>query len=354
MKKFLKFFAIFVGLLLITSCAEEENSVQIAVVLDMRFATFNPWRERDWVAELKHRHGQENVVVYSLPEFSQSIAAIAESYDIVIIRHANADYGRLREKRDDIFIILIEPQEGFGSNADLVLSVDRLGMQRAFPAQARAMGAETLVYFYDSSIWEWDENAESEEAYLRRMMREESEAAGLLFVEVDIKGAIQCGSSHAMFLSETLPLLLEEHGSDIVFFDLDNERTFWMWLGSDFIYLPMAKSWFEPNPIDIALELALVTGSAYPNENFNDIAYLIEGIRNVVNERNQSGRVASMPISTRFLFPIAAVEYAMQREYSLEQVMVNLIAEYTGVQNHGVILMANENHVMVLLDWLVY
>ena len=236
--------------------------------------------------------------------------------------------------------------------------------------------AMTLVYFYDSSIsWVWGCDDFIQEEYvksdLHHMMRELSEEIGLSFIAVDIGGAMQCGSSINQFMWETLPPLIEEHRTDIVFFGLCNERTFWSWRELGFIYLPTYASWFEPTPLDFAFELSLRYFPFSSIDGTHDIAYLVDEIRAALEERNQQGRIASWPMSTRMLFPLAAAEYGvrwMQGEvpqegidiHILEQIMIDIIAGHTGLQ-HGATLTAlaengvvYENYILVLPDYLMH
>jgi hypothetical protein len=129
--------------------------------------------------------------------------------------------------------------------------------------------------------------------------------------------------------------------------------------------MPIYSQWFEPSPWDIAYNMF------FPVET-NDNALIIEDIRNALDERNTRGRLASWPISMHFLLPLAAAEYGIlwangevPREgidtQALEQIFVDLIAEYTGIEQHGINLSpltengtTHENFILVLPDYLVY
>ena len=339
----------------------------------------------NWPAELANRHGAENVLLYTwqagwrddvIAEWTAIINEIAQNpaIRVLIIDPAGTNMADivaiLCQQRDDIFIAYTGYRHPFwrypSPEANLVLDFDVDGMARAFPAQAYAMGAQVLVYFCNSYV---------SDRHRMDMMRDKSTEIGLLFVEVDTKDYIQCGSSAHMFIQETLPPLMEEHGTNIVFFGPDNERVlgFWSWSGLDyFIYLPIYSEWLEPHPLDIAHSLRVVEfSSGQPEETYN-IAYLIEGIREALEEREALGRVASWPVSMRLLLPLAAAEYGLmwaQGEVpqegidmgALEQIMVDIIAEYTGLQYHGVTLTSfeadgatHDNFILVLPDWLVY
>ena len=397
MKKIIKILIIFSVTLLLTACGSQlpysrdldehdRPPGKIAIITD-EWST-----ESYWVAELTNRHGEDNVLIYTWPiwrgdfpydEMYAMFNEIAENAEIKVliadfVWHRAADHiiGTLKEQRDDIFVAYLEYQpdndEAYASpNANLVLEFDIEAIARIFPEKAKELGADTLVYFYDSYVWSEDEiYVESEQ---HGMMREISAKIGLTFVEIDIYGAIQCGSSYGMFMEETIPELLSEHGTDIVLFGLDNERVFWSWTGHGFIYLPMHHSaWFPPTPAEIAYELSKRDYIADSAKGIDNTAELIEEIRAALEKRGLSGRVASWPISTQLLFPLVAYEYGMKwmnnkvpKEgsdiYVLEQIISDIIAEYTGLYRHGATLTAleengiiHENHMLVLMDYLIY
>jgi len=337
---------------------------------------------RCWTDRLVERYGPQNVIVYNWTGWRDSDAdmvaivnEIAENPDIAVLivnpaEHADDFIGILRQRRDDIIVMYIEDRDVELENADLILRLDADAMTRGFPDTAWELGARTLVYFYNGHHWYWDEDEDdfimtaNEESYWRRYFRERTAQIGMNFVEVDTEDAIQCGSSYAMFMSETIPPLLVEHGYDIVLFGLDNERVFWNWLVDGFIYLPTHPSWFQLYPLSLARELRVIDFHDSLTEDF-DIPLLIEDIREHLEYRNHRGLIATLPISTQQLFPLAAAEYGIRWMYDevprdgidangLERIMVDIIAEHTGLQGHSVSLTEYENHIMVLLDYLIH
>jgi len=370
---------------------------KIAIITLESSLTFNYHVADGWIAELARRHGEENLIIYSWPVRRHNFTPY-ETFDMINEIAANPEIGVLiinpawsgtdhivsilREQRDDIFVVYIDytthetghPQLhdntlSYATNVNLILEFDRNKQVRSFPAQARELGATTLVYFYDTMIWYFEEYVEWEESYWHGVIREKSAEAGLLFVEYDVYGAIQCGSSYSMFLGETIPLLIEAHGTDIVFFGVDNERLFWFWQNTGFIYLPMYPNWMGVTPEHIAWMLPVVDSDT--REDADYLPCLIEMVRVTLEEKNMLGRIASFAIETSLLFPIAAAEYGVKwmngevpREgidlCVLEQIMSEIIAEYTGTQL-GVTLNAfaedglvYENYILVFPDYLVY
>ena len=332
-----------------------------------------------WVRALAARHSAENVLVYThtwrnseIAELVSEIAQVPAIRTLIIdLEFSETDdaVSLLRQQRDDIFIAYINSSRlnhfshsniSYNAyHANLALRVNTAELFRAFPANAWALGARTFVYIYGCQDTEsicWEQGCQCRESYWHRTLREISEEISFIFIAVN-GNAMQCGSSTSMFMSETLPPLIAEHGTDIVFFGFDNERLFWSWRNDNMVYLPTWTPWFEPDPIAIAHELSIDHDDYLPD--------LIDEIR-----ASLDGRAAFWPMSKRVLFPLAAAEYAqlwLRGEVPidgidsqvLQQIMVDLIAEYTGLMAHGLTLTAlTENNVtydnfyLVLLDYL--
>ncbi|MCL2404513.1 MAG: DUF3798 domain-containing protein, partial [Defluviitaleaceae bacterium] len=258
---------------------------KIAIITQESF-TQSAHHSSNWVIALTEEHGPENVIIYTWPTHNHNVTAtetedmitkIAQNTEIGVLIIDPATYGTdhivniLRQQRNDIFIAYIGYYTTTNPNANLILSIDTEEMTRRFPSNAMELGADTLIFFYDTMTWDDEVYVES---YIHGMMREKSAEIGLAFVEVDIAGAIQCGSSFAMFMTETIPPLLEEHGTNIVLYGLDNERVFWDWRNNGFIYLPMYPSWYQLYPINLAVELSILDSRA-PNIGIYDTPQLI-------------------------------------------------------------------------------
>jgi len=330
---------------------------------------------RDWIDSLIERHGQDNVIVFALSwqatqdiepltDMMQQIAANLE-IGVLIVNpvwyETNRAMGFLREQRDDIFVVHINSSADIiAHNADLVLRFDAAGANRRVPALARSLGADTLVFFYDTMMAYWD-GVEWEETYLHSAMRQLSHEAGLYFVEFDVEGYIQCGSSYHMFLERTIPMLIEKYGTDVAFFTVDNERLLWFWQNHGFVFVSNHSDWFgTADDIAWALHGYDDTYATYP------AAWLT----NALDEIGLRGQLAAMPMSMRLLFPLAAAEYGarwMHGEVSrdgidhdvLGQIMEDIIYEHLGAAV-GVYLSVHaqdgevhENYVLVLPELFV-
>ncbi|MCL2456300.1 MAG: DUF3798 domain-containing protein [Defluviitaleaceae bacterium] len=329
---------------------EEEIFAEEIFACEIKIAVVANDSESHWVAELYDRF-PEKLLVY------ESAHEINDSQIKILITDTTED--EFHGLRDDVFVVSVG--ENF-SDADLILAFDREKNQLTNPQIAREMGARTLVYFYNH--FDFDENVELVEVgepELLRRVREKSEEAGLIFVAFDMKNEIQCGSSYAWFLVETIPPLLEKYGNDILFFNLDNERIFW-WRSYGMFYLPLYQEWFEPSPIDFAIELGIIDDK---NISAREIPQLITEIKRAFAEKNQSARIASIPISPQVLFPFAAAEYGLKHArgevsadkinmHVLEQIFSDLVVEYTG-EHKKISLARSENGVVLVLpEYLFY
>jgi len=367
---------------------------KIAIIAYEHNTALGPNHGENWVIELKEIHGHENIIIYTHPisrsfraaEVEAMIDEIAQNPEIrmLIINPARsgADHiaGMLRQQRDDIFIVYIGYEitvysenpfqdnalSHAASNANLILNINTNEMARRVPANALELGADTLIFFYDSVTWDDEEFVES---FIHSMMRDKSAEIGLMFVEIDIEGYIQCGSSFHMFLERMIPLLIEEYGTNIVLYGLDNWRVLGEWLREGLFFLPMSTNLLELCPASLALELQLIDWSAHIR--LYDIPRLIDEIRRYIEERGLQGRIAVPPMSPRMLFPLAAVEYGIMWMQGgvqiegidiqvMEQIMADLIVMHTGLnknitlsplEENGVIY---ENYMLILADLLIY
>ncbi|MCL2633071.1 MAG: DUF3798 domain-containing protein [Oscillospiraceae bacterium] len=342
------------------------STAKIAIIED----SYNP--TPNWTTEIIKRYGDENVKIYTRQLGNDnSITYIAND----IAKHPNIEVlvvglgvswtegvaDLLKELRDDILIAYIDPRTT-NENMDLVLNVDINGMVMNYPAKAKEIGADTVIYFYNRI------NAAYEEKHWHDILSEKSEEVGITFVAVNVNEAIQCGSGYAYYMGEAIPPLLEEYGTNTVLVGLDNERLFWSYKYYGYIYLPIYSPHYEPAPVNVASNLSLIN---FNERDSYDIPYLIEVIRKDLAEKDYLGRIASFPMSPKVLFPLAAIEYGFlwssgdiskeNIDYALlEQIMKELLIEYTGLSfNVGLTPLVEDdityqNHIFVLPDYLIY
>ena len=381
---------------------EPEPDASVAFPGKIAFITSGHSREQcSATTSLVETFGAENIIHFSAPrwntsELSPIVERIAQDPEIKVViinpaRHTvSSVVPRLRKGRDDIFIIYIEHSARVGSEgfidsitmANLILNANGQEITRTLPMRAQALGAETLVYFtidFDNyDVFDWGYEYRQHSLAERRMMREASEAIGLNFVEVFRSPyAIGCMSDMNFYINETLPMLIEEHGRDIALMGLCSERLLWASLDHGLIY-PFQRSdyYFLPSPYFIVQSwwgvpawAGLEQDEFFRKEN---LPFVIEQTRAALEEINMLGRIATWPVSTHSMFTYVAVYYGIMWmnndvppqdicTQTLEQLMVDFIAQSLGKQDWGVALTSfahdgveYQNFILAFMDFMVY
>jgi len=337
---------------------------------------------------LVEEHGAENIVHLIWPGWRESeIITLAEyiakdsEIRVVIVNHSRSGIhilaSTLRELRDDIFIIYAQfaphPDSDAFDYAGLIITADMQEVWRQTPAQARALGADTLVLFApDPELLGFREG----ELEGRLLWRARAEEAGLNFVEA-LYGDLGDSPGISEFIGYVLPGLVEEHGNDLVFVGLSSERLLWHPLGMGAIYVaPQAHP--APSPYFLAGHFRYLASDwlrEVGRAEFiakENLARIIEETRSVLEEVGLLGRVSTWPVSTRSMFTYAAVEYAIMwmsgelpeegvGSEALRQIMVDFIARYAAEPEWGVALTPLEyegtvypHYLLVFLDFMTY
>jgi len=308
-----------------------------------------PWAvERSPVRELVAYLGEDNVIVRQTPRHPADIYVVMKRYianpeiEVLIVDSPSSDVneilGNILQQYDDIFIIYMSPTWGNTYNAHLILEIDADAMSYGFASQAHSMGAQTLVYFYNSGMWTREGLTHPGDSYWQGVLRAQTAELGMNFVEFDTRDLIQCGNSYHMFLSEYLPQLIEKHGPDVVFFNVDTERLFgfWAWRNYDFIFVSRLS---QGNNVYLAL--------------FDATAER--------DDTDVSGRIAVMPIAPHVLLATAVSEYVALLLYggispaypcmdAIHQILATILYNYAGLVEHPIALTQDGNRILILLD----
>jgi hypothetical protein len=132
-----------------------------------------------------------------------------------------------------------------------------------FISQAKVMGVETLILF----TVDGDEARGAQSADIQTKCVKN----GLNFIEITRAwDVVQCGSSLAHYMNETLPPLVEGHGKDVVFMGLGEERLLWFAIAEGTFFIPL----------------------------YDDSQYLIDETRLLAQESGVHGRIASWSAPT--------------------------------------------------------
>ena len=311
----------------------------------------------------------------------QSIADDPEVKVLIInqaVSGTNAAVEAFRKRRDDVFVIYVNPFNVPGGraevdphsvlnyynvitgNADLVLGTNFVSAGERMVSQAKAMGAETFVHY--SHVFSV---AHPPSVRLRDDIKEACEMLGIKFMDL-------CMSQrdHFYHLIQDIPRQIEAHGENTAFYA---NRYFSQHLE---LVIRNGGIYVEPagtSPFDYFPRAFRLIGHRHddPSEMFST-SELLEAIKTAAATAGMTGRLSTFAMSDNALFTFAAVEYGikwMRGEVSkekidlevLRQIMVDVIAEQTGVEGLGVNLTKHEfegvvfsNFILAVQDYLTF
>lgn len=297
-----------------------------------------------------------------------NVKSLADDPDVKVIVFvqavpgASAAIDKVRETREDVLFICGVPGEDPGviaSKADIVLQADELSMGRTIVEQAKEMGATTIVHYSFPRHMSY-----ALLAARRDLLRENSEAAGLIFVDATAPDPTgDSGVAGAQqFILEDVPRKVSEYGRDTVFFSTNCS-----------MQEPLIKKVLEeqammvqqccPSPYH-GYPGAL--GIKIPSENQGDLNYIVEQISAKVVEGGNAGRMGTWPVPVNMMMVEAGVKYGIkycegQTNGRLDDtVLREVMAEIAGEEYQTYISTYDENGTkldnfyMILCDYLIF
>ena len=269
------------------------------------------------------------------------LARLAADYDIkaIVINQAvpgsNAAVDKLKETRDDIFIVYCNPQENppdVIERAHVIIQTYEVAMGETIPVQAQALGAKTMVHYSfprHMSI-----------PYLatrRDLMREKCEELGIEFVDAtapDPTGDLGLPGAQ-QFILEDVPKMVERYGEDTAFFSTNCGMQIPLItavVDTKAIYpQPCCPSPYHGFPPALGIESDL--------ENPDNLQYVIDETRRILTEKGVVGRLSTWPIPFAMMSTVGSVEYAFRiidGEASLDNFDKALydqcLSDYAGVE----------------------
>jgi len=324
------------------------------------------------------KYGSDKIVHVTWPEnfidgqdkMIDTVVALAADREIkaLIITQAvpgtNAALDKLREIRDDVFIIYCTTQESSADavkRANLLLNPNHLGMGRALVKQAKKQGAKVFVHYSFPRHM-----AQPQLSNRRNLIRQECLKNGILFTDVTVPDPTGEGgiTGSREFISANVPELVKRYGEKIAFFSTNCQfqTTLLKAVVDCHAIYPQPCC---PSPyLGFPEALGIDTGS-----NRNDYKYMVSEIRRVAREKKMSGRLSTWPVSASMMFSNAAAEYAIKwincevsRDGIDNQVLLDCINAYvievtgepgivylTSLSEKGVIY---ENFKLVLMSYL--
>lgn len=232
----------------------------------------------------------------------------------VIINQAvpgtNAAIDKLKESRDDIFIIYGTPQENpedVAIRADLILQPDELSMGPAMVEQAQKLGAKTFVHYSFPRHM-----AQVLLSSRRELIKEKCAELGIEFVDATAPDPTgDSGVTGAQqFILEDVPKMVAKYGPDTAFFSTNCS-----------MQVPLIKAAVEqkaiypqpccPSPYHgYPAALGLVSEGAAASEiNIDDI---VQQTTKTLEEKGVLGRFSTWPVPVSMMITVAGTEYAFE------------------------------------------
>jgi len=267
------------------------------------------------------KYGSDKIVHVTWPEdfmaeqdkMIETAAKLANDRDIkaLIINQAvegsNAAVDKLKEARDDLYIIYCntneKPSEA-ATRANLIFSLNELGMGAAMVRQARKQGAKSFVHY--SSPRHMSNPILSSR---RDLIREECQKGDVLFADAtahDPAGEVGLTGSQ-QFILEDVPRLTAKYGQDTAFFctycQLQTPLIKAV-VGSHAIFpQPCCPSPYHGFPEALGIEI---------NDGNADLNYVIGEACRIAEEKNMTDRLSTWPVSSSMMFTNAGAEYAIR------------------------------------------
>jgi len=241
-----------------------------------------------------------------------AISSLAEYEEIKVlivnqtVPGTNAAVDRLKEARDDIFIVYCGfiHETDVSTRANLILTPDQLGMGSAMVIQAKKQGAKVFLHY--SFPRHMSQVIMSNRCDL---IRDTCEAEGIKFVNVtapDPTGEIGLAGAR-QFILEDVPKLVAKYGEDTAFFCTNCA-----------LQIPLIKAVVDchaiypqpccPSPFHGFPE-ALGIDADITHMNLN---YIIDEACRIVAEKNMTDRLSTWPVSASMMFTNAGAEYAIK------------------------------------------
>jgi len=223
------------------------------------------------------------------------------------VEGSNAAVDKLKETRDDIFIVYCNTNEDYPTVAprvNLLLRLNEAGMGQAMVKQAKKQGAKVFVHYAfprHMSITTLNNR--------RNMIKKTCETEGLLFVDAEaLDPTDEAGLAAAQqFILEDVPKLVAKYGEDTAFFSsnchlqapliraiVDNHAIFPQ---------PCCPSPYHGFPEALGIEMG---------KDQSDLHYVISEACRIAEEKNMTDRLSTWPVSSAMMFTTAGGEYAIK------------------------------------------
>jgi hypothetical protein len=246
--------------------------------------------------------------------------------------------------------------------ADVVINGDELAMGKTIPAQAKKMGATTLVHYSFPRHMSYPLLAQR-----REIMREECAKLDMKFIDATAPDPLgDAGIPGAQqFILEDVPRKVKEYGKNTNFFSTNCA-----------MQEPLIKAVLETGAIDAQQcdpspyhGYPGALGIAIPPEKAGDIPYVMGQIKSKIAEKNGTGRFSTWPVPMAMLYVEAGVEYAKDwadgkfKEKNNKEMIVKKLSEAAGTKIEATTYKGTDktgqevkydNFYMILVDYVTF
>jgi len=299
------------------------------------------------------KYGEDKIIHVTWPLLAgveqdamiKTVEELALDTDIraIIVTHSffatNNAFTKLRETRDDIFVVFCTPgfiveEPNYSSQiADLILATDLTGMAPQIVQQAHKLGAETFVHY--SFLRERHRDLQTE---IISLMEQKSSKLGIKFLDIDSFN-LWDESSFGESLHDDVSAVVEKYGNDTAFYSVDAI------IHVDLLRAVLSARAIYPHTFHSHdfLTVARVLGvcvvvSRYEDGSLRPREEIIADIRAALSEKDMLNRVSSWPVMDDKLLSYASVLYAVKwingevpREGIDVDVLRQLMIDYAGV-----------------------
>lgn len=218
---------------------------------------------------------------------------------------AAAAIEKAREVNPDLVVIagIAADDPGvIGAAADLILSEDAIGIGTAIPQQAKALGAKTLVHYSFARHL-----GMATIATRLNLMKAECAKLDIEFVEATAPDPLSdVGLAGAQqFMMEDVPKMIAQYGEDTAFYctncGLQEPLIKQVVAGHALYPQQCCPSPYHAYPGALGIEI--------PADKAGDIDYVIQRIKDVLAEKNMTGRMSTWTAPINMAILMGATEY---------------------------------------------
>ena len=304
---------------------------KIALITDTANISFEDYHSADMLIA---RYGADKIIHVTWPEFLEDeyaqanniIAPLAADKEIRVliineaIKGCNAAIDKLKEARDDIFIVYFLLHESYvdaGSRANLVIHPDQIKMGQEMVKQAKKQGAKVFVHYSFPRHRSVAILASQQELIKKTCITE-----GIRFMEATVLDPREENGINAaiQYIQDDVPKQVAKYGEDTAFYCTNCT-----------LQAPLIKAVVDcraiyPQPCCPSIyhgfpeALGIVMGKG-----LIDLNSLIAEASNIAKSKNMTDRLSTWPVSPPMMSTSACAEYAIK--------WINGEAPKTGIDN---------------------